>query len=243
MRSGLFDYLNDGDKTVEKRLLAGDLTYRWSPLELVAIATRHEPHFAPNADWSYCNTCYVLLGQIIEGATGHRLGDELRERVFAPAGLRATSFDTEPRIAGSHAHGYEQLGSGTLTDVGVISPSYAGAAGAIVSTAGDLARFHRELYRGHLLRPELLNAMRTVGPMKAQYRGYGYGMGLLKQPMGCGSGYGHGGAIAGFLADAYSSRDAGRQAVVLANIGEDSISDRAAGALQNVLRSAYCAGR
>jgi D-alanyl-D-alanine carboxypeptidase len=146
-----------------------------------------------------------------------------------------------PRIAGPHAHGYEQLGSGPLTDVGVISPSYAGAAGAIVSTAGDLARFHRELYRGHLLRPDLRKRHADHRPDEDGV--HRYGMGILKQPMGCGSAYGHGGAIAGSLADAYSSRDAGRQAVVLANIGEGSISHRAAAALQNVLRSAYCAGR
>ena len=47
MTSGLFDYLNDGDTTVDDKLLAGELTYRWSPLELIAISNKHEPRFAP----------------------------------------------------------------------------------------------------------------------------------------------------------------------------------------------------
>src|SRR4051812_17236331 len=71
MRSGLFDYLNDGDTTVTNWLLTGDPTSRWSPLELIAISNRHEPRFAPDTAWSYCGTCCVLLGQIIERTTGH----------------------------------------------------------------------------------------------------------------------------------------------------------------------------
>jgi CubicO group peptidase (beta-lactamase class C family) len=83
--------------------------------------------FAPDAGWEYCDTCYVLLCQIIERATGHLLADELRQRVFVPAGLRATSFDTEPRIAGRHAHGHERLGKKLrLTDVAAISPPTSG---------------------------------------------------------------------------------------------------------------------
>lgn len=63
-----------------------------------------------------------------------------------PAGLRATSFDTELQIAGRHAHGYERLGKKLrLTDVTAVSPTCVWAAGAIVSTASDVARFHSKL--------------------------------------------------------------------------------------------------
>src|SRR5207247_10481988 len=78
MTSGLFDYLNDGDTTVDDKLLAGDLTYRWSPLKLIAISNRHRPRFAPGTAWEYCSTCYVLLGLIVEKTTRHTLGAELK---------------------------------------------------------------------------------------------------------------------------------------------------------------------
>lgn len=240
MRSGLFDYLNDGDTTVTDRLLTGDPAYRWSPLELVAVTNGHEPRFAPDADWSYCNTCYVLLGQIIERTTVHLLGDELRRRIFVPAGLRATSFDTEPRIAGRHAHGYELLGKLPMTDITAVSPSYAWAAGAIVSTADDVARFYSRLFRGHLLRHDLLTAMQTTGPMAAQLKGWGYGFGLIKKPIGCGTAFGHDGASFGFIVYAYSSKDASRQSVLLVNAGDDTMAHEDNGALQNIAQSAYC---
>jgi CubicO group peptidase (beta-lactamase class C family) len=128
----------------------------------------------------------VLLGLIIERTTGQLLADELRERIFVPAGLRATSFDTEPRIAGRHAHGYERLGNKQrMTDVTAVDPTFTWAAGAIVSTASDVARFYNKLYGGHLLRPDLLAAMQTTGPMAAELKGWGYGFGLIKKPIGC----------------------------------------------------------
>ena len=135
MTSGLFDYLNDGDTTVDDKLLAGELTYRWSPLELIAISNKHKPRFAPGTAWEYCSTCYVLLGLIVEKRTGHPLAAELKRRIFVPAGLKATSFDTEPQIGGAHAHGYELLGKPPLTDVSILSPSHGWAAGALVSNA------------------------------------------------------------------------------------------------------------
>jgi D-alanyl-D-alanine carboxypeptidase len=242
MRSGLFDYLNDGDSTVTSRLLT-DPGHRWLPADLIAITNRHPPRFAPNTAWSYCDTCYVLLGQIIERTTGHLLADELRQRVFVPAGLRATSFDTEPRIAGRHAHGYERLGKKLRpTDVTAVSPTYVWAAGAIVSTATDVARFYRDLFRGHLVRPDLLEAMRTTAPMAAQLKGWGYGFGLIEKPIGCGTGFGNDAAAPGFTAYAYSSKDATRQSVLLINAGDSTMAHEDNGALQHVHASGYCAG-
>jgi D-alanyl-D-alanine carboxypeptidase len=240
MRSGLFDYLGDGDTTVTDLLFGKDPTHRWSPLELIAISNRHAPRFAPDTAWSYCNTCYVLLGQIIERTTGHPLGDQLRQRVFVPAGLRATSFDTEPRITGPHAHGYERLRKSRLTDVTAISPTYAWAAGAIVSTADDVARFYSKLYRGQLLRPDLLDAMQTTGPMTAELKGWGYGFGLIKKPIGCGTAFGNDAAAPGFTAYAYSSKNANRQSVLLINAGDTTMAHEDNGRLQHVLRSGYC---
>jgi D-alanyl-D-alanine carboxypeptidase len=242
MRSGLFDYLSDGDTTVTARLLT-DPSHRWSPQDLIAITNRHAPRFAPDTAWSYCDTCYVLLGQIIERTTGHLLADELRQRVFVPAGLRATSFDTEPRIAGRHAHGYERLGKKLrLTDVTAVSPTYIWAAGAIVSTAGDVARFYSRLYGGHLVRPDLLDAMQTAAPMTAELKGWGYGLGLIKKPIGCGTGFGNDAAAPGFSAYAYSSKDASRQSVLLVNAGDTTMAHEDNGDLQHVHASGYCAG-
>jgi D-alanyl-D-alanine carboxypeptidase len=149
---GLADYAPEEDGTFISRVLA-DRHKTWEPRELIAIATAQPPHFAPGARWSYSNTCYILLGLIVEAASGNLLKAELRARILTPLRLRATSLDTNPRIAGRHAHGYSRFGARRRFDISVLNQSWAWAAGAIVSTADDPARFYRALLGGRLLPP------------------------------------------------------------------------------------------
>ena len=176
-RSGLFDYLDD--PRVLRPYLHGDFGYVWTPRRLVAISASHPPLFPPGTGFSYSNTNYVLLGLVVEAATRRPIGLEL-DRLFGRLGLRATSFDTSPRIRGPHAHGY--LVDGSWSDVSVLSPSPAWAAGAIVSTADDVASFYRALLGGHLLPPDLLRTMETTED--------GHGLGLdsrLSGALACGA--------------------------------------------------------
>ena len=188
--SGLFDY--GGDRKWLEAAYRNPMRL-WAPREIVAVATTHKPHFAPGAGWSYSNTNYFVVGLIVEAATGRKLESELRRRIFVPLRLRATSLDTVPRIAGSHAHGYFV---GPLEDVTVGSPSYVWAAGALVSTADDVARFFRALLGGRLLRPDLLRAMETT---VADAPGFSYGLGLQKVKTPCGVSWGHSGGSPGVL--------------------------------------------
>ena len=89
--SGLFDF---GDDQVWNQSRVADPQRIWLPKELIAAAVSHPPYFRPGTAWHYSNTNYVLLGLIIEAATGRSLGDELRERLLQPLALGATSFPT-----------------------------------------------------------------------------------------------------------------------------------------------------
>jgi D-alanyl-D-alanine carboxypeptidase len=240
MTSGVFDYLDDGDDTVLHREIV-DSNVRWTPRELVAIATAHPPRFAPGTSWSYSNTGYILLGQIAEQAGGQPIAAALRERIFTPLGLHATSFESGPRIAGPHAHGYDTLRGKTVRDMSVLDQTWAWSAGAIVSDAGDLARFYRALLKGSLLRPDLLTTMQTTVPMGgAAPPGYAYGTGIATEPTPCGPGWGHNGSTIGYLASVLNTRHANRQVVVLVNGGETAFGDRTAGPVQQLLATAYC---
>ena len=240
MTSGIFDYLNDGDDTVLRRELA-DPGMRWAPSDLVAIATAHGPRFAPGAKWSYSNTGYILLGQIAEQADGRAIGDVLQDRVFTPAGLRATTFETDPRIGGRHAHGYDTLTGTTLRDVSVLDQTWAWSAGAIVSNADDVARFYRALLGGRLLRPDLLATMQTTVPMGGPApRGFAYGAGIFTTPTPCGIAWGHNGSTPGYLTSVLNSRDGARQVVLLMNGGETAFDRQTAGPAQRLLAAAYC---
>ena len=76
--------------------LAGVNTGRANTLVQLAIA--HPPLSAPGAKWSYSNTNYILLGQMVEVATGRSLGAELEAR-FAANRPRVRSVDDEDWLA------------------------------------------------------------------------------------------------------------------------------------------------
>jgi D-alanyl-D-alanine carboxypeptidase len=228
--SGLFNYAEDPALFND---LIRDRLHERSPRELVAVAVAHPPAFMPGERWAYSNTGYVLLGLIAEAADGRPLATQLKSRIFAPLALRDTSFETRPRIAGPHAHGY--FGLPRPRDVSVFSPSGAWAAGAIVSTAADVARFYRALLGGRLLRPEQLRAMTTTVPIVP---GAGYGLGIARTRTACGTAWVHSGDFPGYLTSAQTSADGRRQAVVLVNT--DTLTPRAQRALDRLTTAAYC---
>jgi len=241
--TGLFDY--GGDRKFVADAFRHPLKV-WTPRQIVAIATAHKPRFAPGAGWSYSDTNYYVLGLILEAATGHSLASELRQRIFVPLRLRATSLDSAPRITGRYAHGYFLR---PLEDVSVGSPSVQWAAGALVSNADDVARFFGALLGGRLLRTDLLRAMEA---MITPTPGFSYGLGLQKLRNRCGVFWGHSGASPGYVANAFNSKDGRRQVIVLVNATAASLSApvngfqffhlprRAGDAADRLIQTAYC---
>ena len=235
--SGIFDVTND--KGFIARVLWKP-TEVWTPRKLVATATAHKPLFAPGATWSYSNTGYILLGLMVEAASGNPIGTELDRRIFRPLHLRATSFASSPHIAGAYAHGYFPLDGTRPRDVSVFGQSTTWAAGAIVSTADDLATFYRALLRGRLLRPDLLRAMEKTVPVPADPNGGGSGLGLFETGLPCGRVWGHEGTGFGYKTIAYSSSHETRQIVVMVN--DSPPPPVIANALERLVDTAYCVG-
>jgi D-alanyl-D-alanine carboxypeptidase len=232
--SGLADYADDAFV----RRLVDDPGRIWAPRELLAIGTGQAPLFPPGGGFSYSSTGYIALGLIVEAASGHALSTELRRRIFAPLHLRSTSFDAQPRIAGRHAHGYTRYHGGPRPlDISDVPQSFAWAAGAIVSTTGDLARFYRALLRGRLLRPALRAEMRTT----VAAGGQGWGLGIIETPHRCGPSWGHGGETLGYETNADSSPDGTRQAVLALNADQSVLGTRRAQlAISRFQELAYC---
>ncbi|MBM7492506.1 D-alanyl-D-alanine carboxypeptidase [Micromonospora luteifusca] len=188
-----------------------------TPRTVIALAVAHRPDFAPGASWGYSNTNYLLAGLIIEAVTGRDAGSEVRRRIVGPLGLTQTSFPvTDPKIHGRHLHGYDLTGR----DVTTFSPSYDWTAGAMISTAADLARFHRALFGGQLLAPAQQRELETLvatdgGPD-------GYGLGVQRMTVPCAAGptqvWTTDGGGPGFTSIAVTSLDNSRQLVLAGNV-------------------------
>ncbi|MFI2318550.1 beta-lactamase [Streptomyces sp. CB00072] len=181
----------------------GDDVRHYAPHELLATALRHPADFAPGKRWKYSNTNYVLAGLIVQKITGRPLADEIDRRVIQRIGLRHTYFPApgDASIREPHPHGYHQEPAQTpLRDITEMDPSWAWAAGQMISTNSDLNRFFTALLTGRLLPAPQLARMRSTVPADATFGpGARYGLGLVSRPLPCGGlSWGHGGSFPGY---------------------------------------------
>jgi D-alanyl-D-alanine carboxypeptidase len=159
----------------------------WTLHEILTLAAKHPPVFAPGAGFFYSNTDYNLLGLIVEHLTGRSWRGEIARRVIAPLKLRGTYLPTPGHrsIQGAHAHGYREVG-GRIIDVTRIDPSVAGAAGggALVTTLDDLARFLDAVFAGRVFRHRrTLREMLTLAPAQSDGGLTGYGLGIEQRTL------------------------------------------------------------
>ena len=220
MRSGLYNYTYAPEVSAS---LDQDPTKVWSPTEVLAIAFAHPPNFPPGTAFEYCNTNYALLGLIAEKLDGKPLAACFQERLFGPLGLKDTLLpaSTSNTLPEPYSHGYMYGGSvfaltdkpypaelqaaataGTLkpTDDTGQNPSYASAAGGVISTANDLATWIQALVGGRVLDADTqrrwLESPQPEDPKKPDGQQYGYGITLLR--WGANTLYFHGGEAPGF---------------------------------------------
>jgi D-alanyl-D-alanine carboxypeptidase len=219
------------------------LAKRWRPQQLVDLALRLGP---PVHRWRYSNTNYILLGMIIRKVTGHSPITEIRRRILVPLGLHDTSFPlTSKQIPAPYAHGYY----GPIDVTHLVSPSATWTAGAMISTAGDTARFYRALLTGRLLPPAQQRALLSAIPVHdpGELFAEHYGLGIYRVRLPCGTAWGHdGGYPGGFKTYAYTSPDGSRQAVLIYNNFKKSLLPPASPFQRDVKKAidiAFCGQR
>lgn len=142
-------------------------------------------NFPPGQGCRYCNCGYVLLGLLIEKASGLSYRDYVRQHIFAPAGMTQSDFLNKIQVHENVAEGCDPI----LDDNGQIIgwkkniyafPPIGSPDGGAYVTAGDLTRFLRAVQAGTLLSPTLTAAFLTP---QVYYRAgkqwqvhYGYGL-------------------------------------------------------------------
>ena len=162
-----------------------------SPTETIARFKDKPLDFQPGEKWSYSNSGYVLLGAIIDQASGKKYAAFLQENIFEPLKMLDTGYDDNK---GGLAIGYrDQTNSADFIDMSV---PY--AAGGLYSTVEDLYRWDQSLYTDKLIPKDLLDKMFTAFAPIADSGGFGYGYGWLIGKEFDRSVVSHGGGIGGF---------------------------------------------
>lgn len=191
MRSGLFNYSED--PKFDKAFLANP-NHAFTPKELLAYSFQHPTQFAPNSEFEYSNTNLILLGLVIEKVTKRPLHDVITRDVLKPAGLRATVFPTSAKYPAPHPQGYtNQTASGKVVNATGWDPSWAWAAGAMISDLQDLRSWAKTLATGTLLKPATQAERLKTQPI-GNVPGAGYGLGIFNVQ----GWIGHNGSLPGY---------------------------------------------
>src|SRR5437773_5338012 len=157
--------------------------------------------FEPGTKYSYTTFGYIVLGTVIEGASGMSYVDYMRENVFKPAKMIHTQADNVYDIIPNRARGYHPKVygkfDGNLRNADLADTSYKIPAGGLVSTVADLANFAIAVQNGVLIKKETFEQMST--PQKtADGKATPYGLGWYIDGVGDRKGLvWHGGVQAG----------------------------------------------
>lgn len=204
-----------------------------TPDQIVKFVAADTFDFAPGSAYRYNNTGYVLLGMVIEKASGQKYAKYLETQFFKPLGLRQTSYCPSHTSDPAFALGYSKGPNGTVR-AQFLDLSHPFSAGALCSTVGDLAKWQRALDAGKVVSPASYALMSTADTLN-NGRKINYGFGLVPGMFNGHKTISHTGGINGFATAATYVPDDTLSIVVFTNYDAESPQSLAA----NLLRVLY----
>jgi CubicO group peptidase (beta-lactamase class C family) len=190
--SGWSDF--EYDEIQFQMAIAFDPTHHWTPFEILFFVHQVAPRGSVR---HYSSTNYITLGAIAEIVTGKSVAQLYRERFFTPLGLTSMYYDVvehQPSgtvLAAPHENLspfnpiFQYTGQPTFPDAytnisrfpyeGIASA--AGAGGAVISTASDLAKWGNALFNARAtskaILDTMLNSIYPTPDAQGDYLGYG----------------------------------------------------------------------
>jgi D-alanyl-D-alanine carboxypeptidase len=239
--SGIPDYTETGafQALVQKRGNTFVLARRGTPEAVLSLIQNKALDFTPGTKWAYSNTDYYLLGWVVEIASGEPWSSYIKANIFKPADMLDSTFMENETHVANMATGYTVNG-GKISATGSME-GWAGASGAIVSTASDLAKWDDALLAGKIISRADLRVMTTPGPFRAVGAGY-YAFGWVVDTFDGQPRIWHNGGTLGFGASNQIYPQSGQAVIVLTNIsggsGADKIADQTFEALHPEMAAA-----
>lgn len=244
--SGIHNYTADADFMTQQGALSRT-TDEWIAQFAKLPKTQD---FAPGTAWNYSNTAYFILGGVVEKVAGKPLATVLHDRFFGPLGLKHTALDDENEIVPGRVAGYDADGPKQFRNAKFLSMTIPGGAGAMRSSADDLAHWNAALFGGKILQAASFKAMITPGKLN---NGQNSSTGMPPRPDGkkisAEYGYalsigdvdghqriGHGGGIPGFNSSLNEfPQDHVTVAVIANSIGKDVGAGKVAERIERIV--------
>ncbi len=205
------DYPTHGQKITIEHLLthaSGIPSYtglaEWPPKwredltldQLMALFKDKPLEFNPGEQWAYNNSGYILLGAVIEKASGKTYEDFVEQEIFAPLGMKHSFYNHNEELIPGRVQGYEK--EGEYRRARYLSMTHPYAAGSLISNVDDLWLWEQGLSAGKLIRQESLDQMFTPAKLTSGVNShYAYGWNTFEY--GGRKVFEHAGGIFGFL--------------------------------------------
>jgi D-alanyl-D-alanine carboxypeptidase len=201
--------------------------------QLMATSAKLRAQFIkPNTVGRYTDLNYYILGGIAQRTSGRDIGALITANIIRKLRLGETSYPVGPDLPGGlRGYGWNP-GTHRFDDKTAFNPALAGAAGAMISSIGDLQRFIRVLCRGGLFTAQTQRAMMQGQPLAGT--GTRYGEGVISNPGICG----HSGTVNGFNTDLYYLEKADAAIVVSVNRLDKDNKPQTTPVLSEVLKAA-----
>jgi CubicO group peptidase (beta-lactamase class C family) len=184
----------------------------YTPTAFLAQFSTLDLLFEPGTKFSYSNSGYFLLGAVLEKVTGQSYQKLLRERIFTPAGMNDSGYDSTQPLLPRRAAGYDKRFDGSYVNTAYLDMTQPYSAGSLYSTAEDLYRWDQALLTEKILSARSKERMFTPG-----LSDYGYGWTITRK-----NGVttiAHGGSINGFNTLLTRNPDSRRAIILLNNTG------------------------
>ena len=190
------------------------------PVVLLSFAPKRL-NFTPGSKYEYSNSDNIVVGLMVQAATGKTYESQLRERVFAPLGLAHTGLPRGIAMPAPFVHGYAVAPPKPPVDVThALAAGWAWASGGVVSTPRDANAFIRGYARGATTSPAAHRAQFTFRPGSSEPPGPGKnsaGLAIFRYQTRCGTVYGHTGNTEGYTQFAAATKNGSQSVVVSVN--------------------------
>ena len=177
---GIPDYFDEGVMDDYEALWRVRPMYAFrTPSDFLPLFAHLPMKAAPGTAWAYNNAGYVLLGLVVERASGMPFTAYVERHVMQACGMAASGFFPLDRLPGGTARGYLPTDAGGWRTNAYAVPIVGGADGGAYTTAGDLARLWDALLGGRLVGEATLARMLTPHwrtDLERDDRHYGYGI-------------------------------------------------------------------
>ncbi len=192
-----------------------------TPQQLLGYVSNEPPLFTPGSHYEYSDSDNIVVGLMVQAATGKDYSTELTQQVATPLQLSHTSLPSNAAMPEPYVRGYDVTPGKPPEDVSmVINPGLAWASGGMISTPTELNQFMRAYVEGRLFdkatqSDQLHFVAGNSGPPGPGINSAG--LGIFRYQTDCGTVFGHTGNIPGYTVFAAANANGSRSVVLIVN--------------------------